>query len=712
MMDAGLAIEVAAKGALVLAAVCVLYALMPRGAASQRHLMLAVAMAGVLLIPAFAILLPNVSMPIAAESKATAAPIPAAGTVSVSTGYERPLRAVRAIPANEPIAPVTSSESASISWTTITLGVWAAGFTLTLLPLAIGLLGIRRVRRSGRLITDPEWTDALRAARVGLRVRGPVTLIESPQARVPMTWGVLHNYVALPESAREWPPQRRQVVLCHELAHIKRRDFLTQLIARVACAAHWFNPLSWWALRAMNLERERACDDLVVHSGVRAPDYAEHLLQIVRDTRGVAFTARTAIAMAGHSRLEQRVRSLLDATQNRRALTGGARVMTIGAALGCVAFLAMLQPTAVAHETDDDSSVVETDIVIDEGLDEETRIRVRSGDAHHRDFDKIFEHVSEVLKDVDVEIVIEKALHTLERENVQRHLDHAADELNRVDIQAEIEGAFEDIDSIELSEEDVDKLRGLDRETIRRELRKAQRHLREVDVDAHLDEALKHLDDAGIERHIESALNRVSRMQDSPEWDETMDTLRKKVVEIDFEAIGARLGAKLEEIDVEAMMETARRKVDEIDVDAIADTIQRKIDEVEVIVEARDRAVDDVRLARVDTDSLLRRDDLRGADLRNANLGGKDLSGKDFRGAWMAGADLREANLEGADLRDADLSGANLREANLKDAKLECAELGAANLRGADLTGVSLHGVDLTEADWRGTRINEYRPAP
>jgi beta-lactamase regulating signal transducer with metallopeptidase domain len=77
------------------------------------------------------------------------------------------------------------------------------------------------------------------------------------------------------------PGQLRQVLL-HELAHVRRRDLLWGWLPEVARLVWWFNPVAWWVAARVRLERELACDQLVLaHGGASAADYAETLVRVV-----------------------------------------------------------------------------------------------------------------------------------------------------------------------------------------------------------------------------------------------------------------------------------------------------------------------------------------------------------------------------------------------------------------------------------------------
>jgi TonB family protein len=131
-----------------------------------------------------------------------------------------------------------------------------------------------------------------------------------------------------------WPADCRAAALSHEQAHAERKDGLTQLIAQLACCLHWFNPLVWLAERRMAAEREIACDDIVVARGLRPSEYASHLVSVAQ-TLERSLDLRAAVAMGGRSRIERRVRTILDA-HLRRDVPGRKQVGALAALALCI----------------------------------------------------------------------------------------------------------------------------------------------------------------------------------------------------------------------------------------------------------------------------------------------------------------------------------------------------------------------------------------
>ena len=168
----------------------------------------------------------------------------------------------------------------------LAVAIWLIGASLGLLSVLAGRVQLRCLARTGRLLQDEDWMLLLQEARDRLRLRRPVRLLQSSDNPMPLTWGWWRPVILLPTEATNWPTERRRVVLLHELAHAKRWDCLTQTVARMVCALYWINPLVWLAARRMCIERERACDDLVLNSGCRPSEYATHLVDIARAFRG------------------------------------------------------------------------------------------------------------------------------------------------------------------------------------------------------------------------------------------------------------------------------------------------------------------------------------------------------------------------------------------------------------------------------------------
>jgi beta-lactamase regulating signal transducer with metallopeptidase domain len=242
-------------------------------------------------------------------------------------------------------------------WALVVLLIWAAGALTVLTRLVLASARVWRIARRADRVTDPVWISLVDDLRGQIGLRSQVRLLRTERVSMPATWGIFRPVVLLPAVSEDWSAECRRIVLLHELSHIKRRDCLTQMLAQIASALHWYNPLAWSASRQLRVERELACDDGVLEAGTRPTDYAGHLVTIAASFESVSFASPMTVAMAC-SQLESRVRSILNPNISRRGLKK-LRVLSSGLlSLMLLVPLSALRPwPASAAATSDDAAV-------------------------------------------------------------------------------------------------------------------------------------------------------------------------------------------------------------------------------------------------------------------------------------------------------------------------------------------------------------------
>lgn len=232
-------------------------------------------------------------------------------------------------------------------WPLLLLSLYVLGIVLAGLRPLLGLWGIAHLRRACVPVTDAPALGASADCAAALRLtRRP--LLCRADVPVPMTWGWRRPVVLLPSGPVAWPEDRLRSVLLHEMAHIKRRDWTCHRLADAACALYWFHPLIWLTARRLRSESEVACDDLVLSSGVAAPEYARHLLEIA-GALPRPLPAQSAIAMAQTPHIKRRILLVLDKTQSRRTPPGRSLALAAIAGATVLVPLSMLQPTVKAQ---------------------------------------------------------------------------------------------------------------------------------------------------------------------------------------------------------------------------------------------------------------------------------------------------------------------------------------------------------------------------
>ncbi|HTV02065.1 MAG TPA: M56 family metallopeptidase [Luteitalea sp.] len=302
-----------------------------RASAAVRHLVWSLALGGVLLLPIVTAIVPSWTLEIR-RIATPAATVPFASPVADAT----PIAPLASLPRAEaiapaPAAPVVPEPSSRINPLMVVGAIYLAGVALVLAHVLRQRWQLWHVVRASTPVADGGWLELIVRCAAVMGVRDGVRLLRS-RHMVPMTCGTWRPTIVIPAVADTWDQERREAVLLHELAHVVRKDCLTQLVASLACAVAWCHPAAWWVARRMRHERELACDDRVVSAGTPARGYAGHLLDIAYAFTGDHAPAH-ALAMARPRQLESRMRALLDPSRDRRP-AGGIRagLLTIAAA--------------------------------------------------------------------------------------------------------------------------------------------------------------------------------------------------------------------------------------------------------------------------------------------------------------------------------------------------------------------------------------------
>ena len=321
------------RSSIVLAIALLTRMLLRRRSAALRHWVLAVGVFSAGAVLPLSAVLPawNFSLP------ATLSPAPLTVVEPVTTPI--------ATPAGEPAAAFTSLSM----WPWLTT-IWATGFVVAGVILLGGYTRLLQLAARAEQLREGHWPRLAERVAAVYGLRRPVRLLQTDAPDMLATLGLFRPQVLLPAHADEWNEDRVFIVLSHELAHIRRRDWFVQMSAEALRAVYWFNPLVWIACTHLRRESEHACDDVVLETGVPARQYATILLDLARLCRP-ATPSLAATLMARPSTLERRIAAMLNAHLNRHTLTRRACIITVLAllliTLPTAAFRAIGQNTAV-----------------------------------------------------------------------------------------------------------------------------------------------------------------------------------------------------------------------------------------------------------------------------------------------------------------------------------------------------------------------------
>jgi len=310
------------KISLIVLAAMAATVLLRRRSAAVRHFVLAAALACAAATPALRLVAP--------AWQATAGTW---FTASRAVLIDRPLAVLDDSASTTPLSGPRGPEGGR--WNTAAVArslgtIWLTGVAAGLFVLLIGLIRLAWIASRAVRVADGPWVDAAADLARAYGLHRPPLVLQGSHSSLLGTWGFVRAKVLLPADAPDWPADRIRIVLGHELAHVRRRDWIVQLAAELLRAIYWFNPLLWLACTRLRLESEHACDDAVLTLGVEGQAYATELIDLARAFRSARPVFVPAAAIARPSSLERRVRAMLNVHLDRDPIT---RTASLAAAI-------------------------------------------------------------------------------------------------------------------------------------------------------------------------------------------------------------------------------------------------------------------------------------------------------------------------------------------------------------------------------------------
>lgn len=316
---------------------------------ARAHQLLLLAIIAAVGVPAMSVLVKHLDLglfsaePAAVRSeREVALPETAYAAAEIIAGdiieYEPP--AVKA--AQDGLTATVAAQKTGIPWSRMLSWAWIAASLILAARLGVTFVRGIRILRRATPVPRQEIQQAVRAARAKLGITEDVSVLASRNIRSPVIWCwsrrpafLVPNTVSQSGDGINWVS-----VLCHELAHYKRHDHISGLLAEMAACALPWNLLLWWAKSRLVKFSEQACDDWVLSSGQSGADYARSLLDLVPQSQ----LALLPTVVASKKELQTRVRRIV---QNRCGdpRAGGRWAVLVTTVAACLAL-----GTALAQE--------------------------------------------------------------------------------------------------------------------------------------------------------------------------------------------------------------------------------------------------------------------------------------------------------------------------------------------------------------------------
>ena len=248
--------------------------------------------------------------------------------------------------ATTPVVPAAAPARASLNPIAAVTAAYAVPAAILLFITFLALARLVTLRARAEVLVDGHWLSALARAQRRMGFKHGTALLTSDDLASPISWGLMRPVILLNTRAVEASGEA-EAILAHELAHVARMDWAKLLLARVATALFWFNPLVWVLAREAHQLREETADDAVLAADIVDTDYAQLLVGVARHECPGLLLGAHGVAPSKSS-LARRVARVLDGKQVRGPV---ARSFAVGVLVGAMLVAAPLAALTLTPAT-------------------------------------------------------------------------------------------------------------------------------------------------------------------------------------------------------------------------------------------------------------------------------------------------------------------------------------------------------------------------
>jgi beta-lactamase regulating signal transducer with metallopeptidase domain len=240
----------------------------------------------------------------------------------------------------------------SSSWASYLFAVWYLAAGLLLFRLSVGLWRVRQIRRKCCEVDLAGLDPAMAGILQDFGSRRGVKLCVSSDVAVPAAIGFFRPAIVFPAwLLPQLSPEEIKVVLLHELAHFRRWDNWSNLAQKIVKAVFFFHPAVWWIESRLTLEREMACDDMVLAQTASPRAYASSLISFAEKLHNARALSLAQALVSRMRDMSLRVAQILDTKQPSRTGLWKPVLGLSAAILALVLGAAPYAPRLVAFET-------------------------------------------------------------------------------------------------------------------------------------------------------------------------------------------------------------------------------------------------------------------------------------------------------------------------------------------------------------------------